>query len=1171
MILQFPDYDTLKLALTSGVAPATTSLTSVTAGVDESGRPWIDAEVDAKVVTELKKFGVIQVTTRPSDGESLGNWLQALPLLREEKPAEIGGSREVIFELPETASLPEVVGEMLRLSVDRQSFRWLDSGAVMLRVIGPPYYTLLRAIDRDSATGVRAYVEQAPRVWAEIGYTHPLIKSITPPEGQALFLRQPRGWLFVAEAPFRDIYEILDFKLPRAKLAWEAAELRKKLIVPLRLVEGDRQDPELWVLRDDPVMRLDALVRDAREGLVQRLIFAVGEREGKPVVVLRVRPSKQPPPQLVLEAEAYCLYLKLDNLFVPCGTKVHPQLRRDAVRKLLADDPAQVNWLRPDPARRGAFVPERLPDAAFRPLVDWVDYVLDHDRQALSHWVEEFKFDFDPFVCPEEEAPRPRALRRRTPSHRGDAERPLRPANPAPEPKSEASPTEPADDFDEIAASPPPKLQVELNQLQERFLALEGPLDEPARLRLWPEMALRHAALKHGADAALCWMNLLWEVLDLDAELADLRREPDAPRREARKARWEQLHELVKQMGGEAELARRWLRSEDAFSRSRVTAADFDKLLINEQPPFSEVRGFIACLVCGAYDPAAAKVILHRLPRVQQYLERHERSVGLRPVWLAWHALARLSRDALALARVRDRLLARLVSEGYSAERDLPSFLRTAGLLDGDRIRAVQEQLGRLHEEALQWCAESKGVDKASVKETSGHYVDLIFAFGFARIGEPGRARELVRAAEAVVSAIVARRGQRDEAPQAAEIHDFLFRAYRYRIEQALAGKPHAGPLPAELHELLDRTLVNEVINTSRLVVERRRDDSRILEPQERVEVYGNYLRKRDVEFDRQLVALPRVREPRELRATVRDLLRSAGSRLNAAEDTVAVLIDALVLSPRVGESFASELLALIEPSLDRLPTGRSEATRLLAPQALLLERAMAIAANYGRADVTQLLWPRFLELLHKSSTWQTPVPEINRAFSQCLRSLRKLGLRDEIARMMAPAERLVLGGKSVAAVRAAAGQQWHLTVTELLHLAGGWLMFGRREEANEALDAARDLLFSPESRDYADGLRPPQYVALAVAYAHALGQAPIDLALERFAELFRKMRRLADGATPSRYYSRSHLSIIEAVVLAVVSEEFAMGPSARRWMDDDEYLIRRRIHRDHRVMLAKS
>jgi hypothetical protein len=63
----------------------------------------------------------------------------------------------------------------------------------------------------------------------------------------------------------------------------------------------------------------------------------------------------------------------------------------------------------------------------------------------------------------------------------------------------------------------------------------------------------------------------------------------------------------------------------------------------------------------------------------------------------------------------------------------------------------------------------------------------------------------------------------------------------------------------------------------------------------------------------------------------------------------------------------------------------------------------------------------------------------------------------------------------------------------------------------------------------------------------------------------------MQDTFTSLRYYPRLHLTIIEAIVLAIVHEDFGMGPGARRWMDDDEFLVRRRIHRDHRFMLAKG
>ena len=44
------------------------------------------------------------------------------------------------------------------------------------------------------------------------------------------------------------------------------------------------------------------------------------------------------------KAGAYKHYLKLPNLFLPVGTRLHPPLRRDQVRKLLADDTSQIVW-----------------------------------------------------------------------------------------------------------------------------------------------------------------------------------------------------------------------------------------------------------------------------------------------------------------------------------------------------------------------------------------------------------------------------------------------------------------------------------------------------------------------------------------------------------------------------------------------------------------------------------------------------------------------------------------------------------------------------------------------------------------------------------------------------------------------------------------------------------
>ena len=113
MVLQFPDYDTLRLALTSGVVPPEVGLTPVVAGIDEAGQPWLEpsVKVPRTVAAGLADLGVTTLKSPPAPGESLASWPQVLPLVRDEKPPELGGNTPVLFELPETKQLPEFVQE----------------------------------------------------------------------------------------------------------------------------------------------------------------------------------------------------------------------------------------------------------------------------------------------------------------------------------------------------------------------------------------------------------------------------------------------------------------------------------------------------------------------------------------------------------------------------------------------------------------------------------------------------------------------------------------------------------------------------------------------------------------------------------------------------------------------------------------------------------------------------------------------------------------------------------------------------------------------------------------------------------------------------------------------------------------------------------------------------
>src|SRR5439155_18258376 len=74
--------------------------------------------------------------------------------------------------------------------------------------------------------------------------------------------------------------------------------------------------------------------------------------------------------------------LRLPNLFVPCGLRLRPGLRRDALRGLLASDPLRVTWL--EAADGGGFTVQTLPATAFRPFAPYVSYTRERDTQPLT-------------------------------------------------------------------------------------------------------------------------------------------------------------------------------------------------------------------------------------------------------------------------------------------------------------------------------------------------------------------------------------------------------------------------------------------------------------------------------------------------------------------------------------------------------------------------------------------------------------------------------------------------------------------------------------------------------------------------------------------------------------------------------------------------------------------
>lgn len=1107
MLLRFPNLDAIRLALTSGLIPEDVRHARVRALLHDPGPVWANAHgaIDRKALRELRHLGVIEDGQAPTPlDQEFTCWMQLLPLEKESRDWSQAERMPILFELAGAGALGELSAEMLRLGNDRQGFRWIEDGAGsrgLLRVVGPPYYSLLRALDRRDDS-LLAYREIAPRIWCQLGYVHPLAALLHPPAGTLLLLRPPRDWRFVSEAPFRDIYEVIDFALPQPESVWHDTPRETRWRVPLRLQQGSAAEAaELWVLRGEDGAQVDELVSHADDQLLARLAFAVGTQGDRKVIVLRVRPSRLPPPVVVLPGVAFRPYLRLPNLFVPCGARLQPPLRRDAVVKLLASDTRRLTWLYPGAA--GAFTPESLPEDAFRPLRDWVEYVLDVDQQPLEAWVQSATFDFESFVCRDDQ-----------PAHRSEPPKP-RPQK-EPERKSDTPDEPPAavdieirkarrrkkEDAPVEFALParPTEVEEKLRLLEKRFLEEPGPLDSPARQALWPQMAQLNTVLRHADGASACWAHALWGTDAL----------PPA---------W-----LLA-----------WYAAERPKGERPPAPREVAQILASANPSLNEVRAVVAALLYWSSEaPAAAHDSESRAPllgRLQGFLEQHEASVGARVAWLGWLALHRLAHgDILGLTRARDRLLERLFVNGLSADLDLPSFLRFTGARAGERFRLVREHLLRLRGVVEKWPHHIMVPAPAT-----DMYADLIFAYGLARLGEASEAQKLVQRASG-------RLATRDF------IHVWLVEAFEYRIDQAAKGQAALDRLPEELLRRLD-----DMDKLSRYKIDRLRQHSRILEPHEKIDPYRRWFGRFADELSRQLASLCDLHNRSDLTEQIERLLAQPRKGAAGQQAEARVLGTALELGPRLGEAFAAKLLERTELLVHRLTEPLD--------QALLLEKAVYLAAHYDKRTELQDLIDRLRRLLQAG---KLPVTALESLLGHSFRSLRKLGLRDEVGGLLEDMAQLIERDPQLQAAADAANTAPARIQRLLLQVAGGWLFFGQEERARQVLDQTRALLLSNE-------MSGVEQTSLACAYATTLAQAPVELAVQRLLELCRRVDGIQDTFTTNSHYSLSRLDLAEAVVLALVNEDLQLDPQVRRWLDEDEYLVRRRIHRDLRAALEKA
>ena len=303
----------------------------------------------------------------------------------------------------------------------------------------------------------------------------------------------------------------------------------------------------------------------------------------------------------------------------------------------------------------------------------------------------------------------------------------------------------------------------------------------------------------------------------------------------------------------------------------------------------------------------------------------------------------------------------------------------------------------------------------------------------------------------------------------------------------------------------------------------------------------------------------------------MQEAIRKILKNQTAPEGRVELFARLLPHAARAGETLALELLAKVPATLAESQRGDATAA-LAASQCQLLEEGLRVAGHFERRELTRELFNLFLEQVKKQKTPQVRYEAINRIAGEGIRNLRRMGLRDEIDRFLKEIESVLLDGKSIEFMRRTSGGSWPALLVALLKLAEGWQFFGDTEQAAPILDEARrTLLANAKETKEKRTILSRDVTKIARAYIAAAAQGPIHDALNRVEELFNYLEKLPNTFITSTHYSRLHLDIVEEIVRSLIHDNLADGGAARRWLDEDEFLVRRRIHGDFQAFLEQS
>src|SRR6185312_954715 len=241
-------------------------------------------------------------------------------------------------------------------------------------------------------------------------------------------------------------------------------------------------------------------------------------------------------------------------------------------------------------------------------------------------------------------------------------------------------------------------------------------------------------------------------------------------------------------------------------------------------------------------------------------------------------------------------------------------------------------------------------------------------------------------------------------------------------------------------------------------VVDHLRQESRVLEPNEIPDPYRSIRetvpggsKPHEADQYRELVCLTDILDPKFLSEKIKRLYKLSLTLKSPKEWRCRVLHQALPLAPRVGEHFALELLNWVPEALQpggiaikNPPTG-GEIAQIRGE---LVDRAIALACQFGQVECVERTIQNFIELV-RGEAEELRFRLVAIAMAECLRSLKKYGMVDQIGKLLAQLEPAVAASLSEWEVlQTSRPEVWGWVLQTKLHLASTRLILGQVDAA---------------------------------------------------------------------------------------------------------------------------